>query len=220
MASDILPKSSTRKKVILKPGFSLMDWINLTNSARDIAGLKGKRPGPLKWEEIWEHNSVHDAWTVYQGKVYNITPYMHYHPGGIPILKSVAGRDCTSEFNKYHQWVNVESMIGKTLVGFVTEPEPKRKRVISDSEDDESENEEKEESEKNDKKDVDIKEDNGSSSSNAKDVEIGNDMLPPPPRIVNSKINQLPSESTTVQQQSADSNSNQSSSFIANETPK
>ena len=58
-----------------------------------------------------------DAWTIYQGKVYNITPYLPYHPGGVPELMKCAGRDGTKLFNEVHPWVNWEGMLGACLVG-------------------------------------------------------------------------------------------------------
>jgi cytochrome b involved in lipid metabolism len=65
-----------------------------------------------------------DAWTVYLGKVYNITPYLPYHPGGEPELMRCAGRDGTKLFNEVHPWVNWEGMLGSCLVGvLVSEPE-------------------------------------------------------------------------------------------------
>ena len=48
-----------------------------------ILGLKGqsnKRLIPLS--EVKEHNTEDSMWTVLKGRVYNITPYMKFHPGG------------------------------------------------------------------------------------------------------------------------------------------
>eukprot|EP00958_Prasinococcus_capsulatus_P019637 scaffold2441_cov413-Prasinococcus_capsulatus_cf.AAC.7 len=36
----------------------------------------------VAFKELRQHNTLEDAWTVLRGKVYNITPYMQYHPGG------------------------------------------------------------------------------------------------------------------------------------------
>jgi len=54
-----------------------------------------------------------------RGKVYNITPYLHFHPGGIDELMRAAGADGTKLFNEVHQWVNYESMLQKCQVGFL-----------------------------------------------------------------------------------------------------
>jgi cytochrome b involved in lipid metabolism len=60
-----------------------------------------------------------DAWTVYQGKVYNITPYLPFHPGGEGELMRGAGRDAAKLFMEVHPWVNWEAMLGECLVGIL-----------------------------------------------------------------------------------------------------
>ncbi|KAJ8640918.1 hypothetical protein MRB53_017612 [Persea americana] len=59
------------------------------------------------------------CWTVLKGRVYNISPYMKFHPGGVDMLMKAAGKDCTSLFNKYHAWVNAEFLLEKCLVGIL-----------------------------------------------------------------------------------------------------
>jgi cytochrome b involved in lipid metabolism len=46
------------------------------------------------------HNRPDDAWSVFGGKVYNITPYLPFHPGGKKELMRVAGRDGSKLFGK------------------------------------------------------------------------------------------------------------------------
>ena len=38
--------------------------------------------------------------SVFAGKVYNMTPYMKFHPGGVDELMRGAGKDCTILFNE------------------------------------------------------------------------------------------------------------------------
>jgi cytochrome b involved in lipid metabolism len=65
-----------------------------------------------------------DAWTVLGGRVYNITPYLPFHPGGEPELLRGAGRDGTRLFGEVHPWVNYEGMLAACLVGiYVSEEE-------------------------------------------------------------------------------------------------
>lgn len=45
-----------------------------------------------------QHNKRADAWSAFNGKVYNITPYLSFHPGGERELMRVAGRDGTKLF--------------------------------------------------------------------------------------------------------------------------
>lgn len=103
-----------RKKVALEPGHSPLDWANLQGN------LRGTEQFPLKisTEELGRHNTEADAWTVIRGKVYNITPYLKFHPGGVQDVMKVAGRDGTKLFTYTHAWVNVDHMLAKCMVGF------------------------------------------------------------------------------------------------------
>lgn len=49
-----------------------------------------------------EHRRKDDAWTAINGKVYNMTPYLPYHPGGEKELMRVAGRDGTKLFGELY----------------------------------------------------------------------------------------------------------------------
>jgi cytochrome b involved in lipid metabolism len=49
--------------------------------------------------EVKEHCTEEDAWTVLRGRVYNISPYIRFHPGGRDMLMKGAGKDCTSLFS-------------------------------------------------------------------------------------------------------------------------
>ena len=84
-----------------------------------------------------EHRTRDDAWSAFNGKVYNITSYLPYHPGGEKELMRVAGRDGSKLFGKYarkfmlysgvltacialtHAWVNLDYMLDACLVGFL-----------------------------------------------------------------------------------------------------
>jgi cytochrome b involved in lipid metabolism len=61
---------------------------------------------------------------VLHGKVYNITPYLRFHPGGADILVKSAGRDGTALFNKYHPWVNAHALLEKCLLGMLQQQAP------------------------------------------------------------------------------------------------
>jgi hypothetical protein len=63
---------------------------------------------------------------VLHGKVYNIAPYLMYHPGGSAILEKCLGKDGSKLFDKYHSWVNIENLIGPLLIGYLSKEELKR----------------------------------------------------------------------------------------------
>jgi cytochrome b involved in lipid metabolism len=144
MASDTrAPKTNegkVREKVALKPGFHLTDWMRLQQS------MTKPTPSPnISPSELAKHNSEYDMWTAYQGKVYNITNYVAYHPGGASILKKGAGKDCTDLFNKYHRWVNIESILAKCYIGILGS---EIKAIREDDEDGEEEDYVREEKER------------------------------------------------------------------------
>lgn len=93
-----------------------MDWIRLTKSGKDLTGLKGGLIEVTE-EELKKHNRKDDCWICIRGFVYNVSPYMEYHPGGEDELMRAAGADGTDLFNEVHRWVNYESMLKECLVG-------------------------------------------------------------------------------------------------------
>uniref|UniRef100_A0A674H6P4 Cytochrome b5 reductase 4 n=1 Tax=Taeniopygia guttata TaxID=59729 RepID=A0A674H6P4_TAEGU len=93
-----------------------MDWIRLTKSGKDLTGLKG-RLIEVTEDELSKHNRKEDCWICIRGFVYNVTPYMEYHPGGEDELMKAAGTDGTDLFDQVHRWVNYESMLKECLVG-------------------------------------------------------------------------------------------------------
>ncbi|KAF8631370.1 hypothetical protein AX15_002426 [Amanita polypyramis BW_CC] len=109
--------SKKRGKVALAPGHSPLDWAMLKMSGSDLRGvdtLLRIPPSVLK-----QHNKRDDAWAAFNGKVYNITPYLSFHPGGEKELMRVAGRDGSRLFALTHGWVNVDIMLDACLVGFL-----------------------------------------------------------------------------------------------------
>ena len=91
------------KKIQLAAGYSQMDWMRLTKRTPDMNGLDGgKRRKDITMEEVATHGTEADGWTVLRGKVYNLSPYLDFHPGGRKILTQSLGKDCTALFESYH----------------------------------------------------------------------------------------------------------------------
>ncbi|KAG7253083.1 hypothetical protein CRUP_003896, partial [Coryphaenoides rupestris] len=86
-------------QVALKPGHSLMDWIRFAKSGRDLTGLRGHLLDVTE-EELKKHSRRDDCWTCIRGLVYNVTPYMDFHPGGEEELMRAAGTDGTELFDQ------------------------------------------------------------------------------------------------------------------------
>jgi len=121
-------------KVRLKKGFGLHDWAHLLKISKDPSQRRG---APIRRdiskEEIRLHNDEHDGWVILRGVVYNLTPYLHYHPGGVDILKPCLGRDATALFDKYHRWVNIQALIGPLIVGYLATAKKKNDHASSSS---------------------------------------------------------------------------------------
>lgn len=99
-----------------------------------------QRQMPSRWismDEVKKHNHAEDGWLVVNGVVYNTTPYLRFHPGGVEILKKALGRDATKLFNKYHPWVNVSALMDSCVVGLLerakVEPVSKRDGATEES---------------------------------------------------------------------------------------
>lgn len=111
---------TTRNKVMLGPGHSLMDWIRLGNSGIDLTGVDGKLLNVSK-TELAKHNKRTDAWLAIRGKVYNVTQYMDFHPGGVDELVRGIGTDATKLFAevtkdknyKFHVMLTVNKLFTK-----------------------------------------------------------------------------------------------------------
>ncbi|KIW07245.1 uncharacterized protein PV09_02101 [Verruconis gallopava] len=119
-----------RQKVLLQPGHSPLDWANLKRSGANLAGVDGLlRVTPSQLKEK-NGRKGRPAWSSYMGKVYNIGPYLPYHPGGEGELRRIAGKDGAKLFNDVHPWVSWENMLEGCLVGImVSESEGKRELV-------------------------------------------------------------------------------------------
>ena len=126
------------KKVKLGPGFSQMDWIRLNNRASDMNGLGGQAPRPVSRAELRKHRSKYDCWMVLHGKVYNVTKYIPYHPGGFDELMRGAGIDGTKLFEDNHSWVSIDGFLEKCYVGeFVDEGKQVVAQVVAKQESEE-----------------------------------------------------------------------------------
>ncbi|RYP89936.1 hypothetical protein DL770_003957 [Monosporascus sp. CRB-9-2] len=109
------------RKVTLEPGCSPLDWARLAQSpTSDLRGLPAGTPYlrvPPSLLKSQNGRRGRDAWTALGGRVYNITPYLRFHPGGEAELLRGAGRDGTRLFGEVHPWVNYEAMLASCLIG-------------------------------------------------------------------------------------------------------
>ncbi|PHH66258.1 hypothetical protein CDD81_7851 [Ophiocordyceps australis] len=122
-APSTAPKRPSRK-ITLEPGRSPLDWARISGPSADLRGLPPETPYlRIPPSLLKKHNGRKgaDAWMVLSGRVYNVSPYADYHPGGIPELMRGAGRDGTKLFGEIHPWVNYESMLSACMVGLLVD---------------------------------------------------------------------------------------------------
>ncbi|KAI8907707.1 cytochrome b5-like heme/steroid binding domain-containing protein, partial [Powellomyces hirtus] len=108
---------SARRKVPLEPGHSPLDWARLLTSGKNLRGVPQLARYTLA--DVAAHRKRDDCWMSIQGKVYNVTHYMKFHPGGAGQLMRGAGKDATELFMKVHPWVNVDTLLDKCQVGYL-----------------------------------------------------------------------------------------------------
>ncbi|KAI7775888.1 hypothetical protein LA080_006138 [Diaporthe eres] len=121
------------RQVHLTPGHSPMDWARLAQSpTSDLRGLPPSTPylrvTPSQLRQMTGRKGK-DAWSVFSGKVYNISPYISFHPGGEAELLRGAGRDGTRMFAEVHPWVNYETMLSACLIGVLVDEHEVEHRV-------------------------------------------------------------------------------------------
>ena len=81
------------------------------NAATDLSGVEPGAAREYTMEDVRKHNTRDDAWMVIHGMIYNVTPYMRFHPGGIDELMKGVGGDGTASFMEVHRWVTPMTML-------------------------------------------------------------------------------------------------------------
>ena len=78
------------------------------------SATKGARV--ISMEEVERHDTEESAWFVYDGRVYDATPFLKDHPGGTDSILLVAGTDATDEFNAIHS-TKAKEMLMEYYIG-------------------------------------------------------------------------------------------------------
>lgn len=71
--------------------------------------------------EINEHNKENDIWISIKGKVYDLTNFIHKHPGQANTLMNYAGKDATIPFTVFHPQYVSKYMLNKFYIGEVND---------------------------------------------------------------------------------------------------
>ena len=68
-------------------------------------------------KEVATHCTVESCWMAINDKVYDLTEFIEYHPGGYEIMLEYAGADATNAFNEKPHTIEAADMLDKYLIG-------------------------------------------------------------------------------------------------------
>ena len=83
---------------------------------KDLYHIKNKKK--YNAEEVAKHNKNDDVWVSYKNKVYNVTDFVKYHPGGSDKIMEAAGKPLEPFWNVYKQHNGeVEALLKDYYIG-------------------------------------------------------------------------------------------------------
>ncbi|KAK9173852.1 Cytochrome b5-like Heme/Steroid binding domain protein [Cryptosporidium meleagridis] len=118
---EMITESATKIKGLKEGKRSSINQARYMGLMKNQEGFAPKQCRPITKEELKTHNSEEDCWISYQGKVYDITKYLEFHPGGKEILLQFAGQDVSKACSHFHHWVNCERILQFSYVGNLTD---------------------------------------------------------------------------------------------------
>jgi hypothetical protein len=59
-------------------------------------------PAVFSAEDVAQHATAEDCWTIVDGNVYDVTPFVSRHPGGLAAISQICGVDGTELFSGKH----------------------------------------------------------------------------------------------------------------------
>ncbi len=85
-------------------------------SSSPVASSSPAGPQTYTMAEVAQHSKDGDCWTVIEGKVYNLTNWVHQHPGGVQAILQLCGKDGTQPFTQQHDHAQQQQMILATFL--------------------------------------------------------------------------------------------------------
>lgn len=67
----------------------------------------------VSFQEVVKHNSRDDCYVILYNKVYDMTEFIPYHPGGQQVIINYAGKDATAVFDPIHAPGTIEKHLSK-----------------------------------------------------------------------------------------------------------
>ncbi|KAM3585879.1 hypothetical protein VKS41_002419 [Umbelopsis sp. WA50703] len=95
-----------------------MDGLQPTESKTvQIANIPDSNEFPMyTLKQVESHNTLEDCWIVVRNTVYDCTPFIKLHPGGVDSISLVAGEDCTEDFVAIHS-TTAHEMLERYVIG-------------------------------------------------------------------------------------------------------
>jgi len=81
------------------------------------ANLKTIKLKQFTLKEVATHCTVESCWMIIFDRVYDLTDFIEYHPGGYEIMLEYAGTDATNAFNEKPHTIEAADMLEKYLIG-------------------------------------------------------------------------------------------------------
>lgn len=101
----------------VEPGAGGNGWMKPSRDPLEDIGHEGSVPNKqFTRQEIEKHNKDDDCWIVVNGKVYDSTSVLDWHPGGKAAIMTHAGKvhvDTTEEFESVHDDYAQKKLSGK-----------------------------------------------------------------------------------------------------------
>jgi len=82
------------------------------------------------WEEICKHKSADDCWLLIDGKVYDLSNWVPFHPGGDTILNGCASPNATYYFELYHANQKAFKLLNNYYIGVLDEKD--KDKILSE----------------------------------------------------------------------------------------
>lgn len=122
--ADLLsdPRYAVAALVLLATVLILLKSSSSSRSDDDAIPAAAAKPlRTFTLAQVAEHASKEDAWIVIDGGVYDITPYVTEHPGGVKAILKNAGGDATKGFKGPQHPARVFDMIDDYKIGTIVD---------------------------------------------------------------------------------------------------
>jgi NAD(P)H-flavin reductase len=77
--------------------------------------------------EVSLHSTVSDCWQILFGRVYDLTTYIPYHPGGVRLAMKNAGGDATEDFQAIHHSKRAQELFEAYWIGDLVGTQPRKR---------------------------------------------------------------------------------------------